>query len=90
VAIYEPEDGNIFFRTTLIGKYKIIIKRRFGVKWEKVSRIFNRQEYSAILQKADLEELVASNEVFYYGPSSGGYGDGAAHCGRAKRWVLLE
>ncbi|MFB0946127.1 MAG: PAS domain S-box-containing protein [Spirosomataceae bacterium] len=68
VAIYEPEDGEIFFPYHVDEKYKMSetqIRRKMGKGVVEYSIVKNTPLF---LQKADLELLVKSNEVFYYGP----------------------
>jgi PAS domain S-box-containing protein len=68
VAIYEPEDGEIFFPYHVDEKYKMSetqIRRKMGKGVVEYSIVKNAPLF---LQKADLEQLVKSNEIFYYGP----------------------
>ncbi len=68
VAIYEPEEGEIYFPYHVDEKYKMSetqIRRKMGKGVVEYSIVKNRP---LVLQKSDLEKLVASNELYYYGP----------------------
>lgn len=67
VALYEPQDGSIFFPYHVDEQFNMSetqMRRKMGKGLVEYSIVKNTPLF---LQKSDLEKLVEANEVYYYG-----------------------